>query len=191
MTLAWIFNLSLIVITIGAQLISRPFLVCLRWLTIAGVSGLIAILSYYTALQYFIWNNNEVARLLLPPYQGIGYFLFYSFTEFWANYLIAAAVGAIGYFLIRFYNKKHGNVLFYPEEPLLCFLAFLLVGHPFWMLSSILLLLALLIGSLITNFISKTHNRVSFYYLWLPIAALTLVLSPVLNHLNFVIYLQF
>ncbi|MDO8602031.1 MAG: hypothetical protein Q7R62_02820 [bacterium] len=196
MTPVLIFSLSLIVLTIGAQYFLRPFSIYsgsiyLRWLTFVGASGLIAFLSYNTALQYLAWaTGGSVTRFLLPPYNTIGYFLFYSFTEFWANYLIAAALGAIGYFAIRNYNHRHKEMLFYPEESLLCFLAFLMVGHPLWILYLILLLLAVLLGTLYTHLISKTRARVSFYYLWLPLALLTLILSPMLERLNFIIYLS-
>jgi hypothetical protein len=191
MTLVSISSLILLILTIGAQHRARPFLVYLRWLTIFTVTGLTALLSYLSALQYFAWaTGGAIARLLLPPHQSLRYFAFYSFTEFWANYLLAASIGFIGYLAIK-RHAKQDDPFFYPEEPLLCFLAFLLVGHPFWILYTTTLLICAVIGTCISRYITKTNSRVSFRYLWLPLAIATLLLSPLLQKLDFVIYLQF
>lgn len=191
MTKIWIFSFLFLSCLWGIQLTRRSLLTKLRWFIFGALAGLAALLTYYTALQYFTWlTGGALARFLLPPHQSISYFLFYSYTEFWANYLIAGALGALGFFAIKLYNKKHQEMLFYREEPLLCFLAFLLVGHPLWVIYSTLLLIALLCGTFYSRFVRKTNERVSFYYLWIPVALLTLALSSVLEKTDFVIFLS-
>ena len=185
-----ILSLIFLLIAIGAHHYLKAFQSLLRWMVISAIAGLIAALSYYTALQYFTWIANSLSRLLLPPHQGIGYFAFYVFTEFWADYLLAAAIGFICYLTIR-RQATPERPFFYPEEPALCFIAILLVGHPLWILYGTLLLIETLIGTLYARFISKTNNRVSFRYLWLPTAGLILALSPILNKLPLIIYLHF
>lgn len=202
MTQASIFSLILLCITLGAQLFARPratgattraspFLVHLRWLTFIALSGLFAWFTYESTAQYFAWaNGGAISPLLLPPYNSIHYFLFYAFTEFWANGLLATTLGIISYFIIRRYAENE-QPFFYPEEPLLCLLTISLVGHPFWIVYLLSLLITALIGTLITRFITHTNSRVSFRYLWLPLAIGTLSLSPILSKLGFVIYLRF
>src|SRR5687768_13516347 len=127
MTLVSIFSIVFLVLAIGAQYISRSFLAVLRWLIVIALGGLAAILSYYTALQYFSWaTGGAISRLLLPPYRGMGYFAFYSFTEFWAGYLLAICVGIASCLVIKRYARQD-QPFFYPEEPLLCLLALSLV----------------------------------------------------------------
>lgn len=200
MTQVSIFNLILLVLTIGAQHLARPratgitraspFLPILGWLTFIASATLIGLLTYQTALTYFSWLSSPLSRLLLPPYQGVHYFIFYSFTEFWANHLLAALVGLVSYLVIKRY-ARHEESFFYPEEPILCFLSLLLVGHPLWLIYVLTLLIAALIGSLWTHCITKTNNRVSLRYLWLPLAGLIITLSPILKTFDFFIYLNF
>ncbi len=185
-----IFSLAFLIGVAGTHHFSKSLQPLLRWIVLSAVAGLAAALSYYTALQYFTWLSSSISRLLLPPYQGIGYFIFYAFTEFWADYLLAAAIGLLCFVAIR-RQATDERPFFYPEEPTLCFISIMLVGHPLWILYGILLLLETLVGTLYTHFISKTKNRVSFRYLWLPTAILILAVSPFLNRLPFFIYLHF
>jgi|GEM_PF-1906967 len=201
MTQVSTFSLIFLTFTIGAQLWLRPkteeaghdgaFVKHLHWFIIAAVLGLAAILSYYTALQYFTWaSGGTVSRFLLPPYQGIRYFLFYALTEFWAGYLLAAVIGVFGYLTIRRATRKR-DTMFYPEEAGLSFLGTLLIGHPFWICYFLSLLACILTGTLRNRFTAKTNERVSFRYLWLPVAAAVVFLTPLLNKLDFFIYLKF
>jgi hypothetical protein len=190
MTQLTVYSLLFIALLIKFHHSPKPILRTLRWALIVAVCGLTTLLSYLTALQYFSWATGSViSQHLLPPYQDISYFILYVFTEFWAGALIGAAIGLIGYLVIKRHAKQN-DPFFYPEEPLLCLLAFLLVGHPLWIIYVSSLLLATLIGTLWTKLVTKTNNRVSFRYLWLPLAALTLLLAPILNTLDFFIYLN-
>ena len=155
--------------------------------TLAGVA---ATLAYLTALQYFTWASNGLSRLLLPPHQSISYFAFYALTEFWADYLLAAAIGLIAYLVIKRQTTPE-RPFFYPEEPALCFIALVVVGNPLWIIYCCILLVEALIGTCYTTYISKTRERVSFRYLWIPTAILVLAFSPILNKLPLVIYLHF
>lgn len=201
MTLDLTFNLILIAVAIGAQWFVRPratgaatqaspFLAPARCLALIAIGTTFIFSGYYTALQYFTWASSSISRLLLPPHQSPSYFLYYAFTEFWGNQLLAICIGLFFFWIIRMQMRTR-PFLFYPEEPWLCLLGFSLVGHPLWSGYAILLIASLVTLTAIKRYRAKSDERVSFRYLWLPVALIIVASSHLLNKLDFVIYGRF
>lgn len=190
MTLVLTFNLILVAAAIGAQRLLRPFLAPARCLALIAIGMTLIISGYYTALQYFAWASSSLSRLLLPPHQSPHYFLYYAFTEFWGNHLLAICIGLFFFWIIRIQMKTR-PFLFYPEEPWLCLFGFTLAGHPLWSGYAILLIAALILLTAIKRYRTKSDERTSFRYLWLPIALIIVASSHLLSKLDFVIYGRF
>lgn len=127
------------------------------------------LLSYQSYAQYQIWSQNEVSRFLLPPYQSISYFLFYSAIRFFAPYFISFIAASLFLKAAQKLNKKYEERFFYPEEPYMGAIAIFLTGHPGWLFYSALLIIIYLIIHIFSSLISHFSScRISLYYLWLP-----------------------
>ncbi len=147
------------------------------YLLLIPVVILAVILGYTTYQQFLIWKSHEISRFLLPPHAPINYFIFYTFTRIWLAYVISLIVGILGYLVIGYFNRKYQEKFFWPEEIYFIALGLFLTGHPGWILYTVFSLavyLALGIGYWI---LKKETQRVSFYYLWLPLAAATIFLN--------------
>lgn len=99
---------------------------------------------YQTFAQYVIWKGNGFTQLLLTlpvepgplslrflPFTTAtgGYFIFYSFSRFWLNLLIAVFISWIFYKFLKILERR--NSRFFEEgEPFLGFLAAIAVGWP-------------------------------------------------------------
>lgn len=133
------------------------------------------LLFYLTRQQFFLWYENDLSKFLIPPYKGMGYFIFYSFTRFWLPYLIALTIGLIFFGLAKYLNKKKNYRFFEKEEPYFLAMALFLSGHPGWFLY-----LGLLLFATLAMVVYKRGERVSFYWLWLPIGILAIILNQFL-----------
>lgn len=136
-----------------------------------------ALLSYF---QYRAWNENELSRLLLPPHQGMGYFIKYAFFRFWAPYLFSLVLALLFFFGARRYNNLRGNSLFYEEEYTIGALALLFSGYPgavfFLLVFAVLFFLATL-----RSFLKRgKKSRVSTRFFWLPVAIFVILIQQVL-----------
>lgn len=82
-----------------------------------------------TILQYYLWQKNDIAQFLLPPYQSIKYFIFYSFYHFWLNTFLIVGFAVFFYCFLKMLKKFNEN-FFEKDEIELGFLTALIVGWP-------------------------------------------------------------
>ncbi len=172
--------LLILTISFGAQIFLRPFTIY-RYLFIAVVILISLFLLFQTYQQYQFWLENDISKHLLPPYQGINYFIYYAFIRFFSPYLISLTVAVLFLFLIKILNKKYAERLFYPEEIYLGALSIFLVGHPGWLFYTVFILIIYIlihISSLIFNHKSYSlSKRLSLYWLWLPTAIFVILIQ--------------
>ncbi len=174
-----------------------------RWVFVAVIAVVAINLFYLTRSQFFLWYNDEFSKYLIPPYSGIGYFIFYTFTRFWAPYVISLAVALIFLWLAGYFNKRKDYRFFQPEEPYFLAIAIFLSGHPAWVLYLILALSGGLAFTLLArgswlrgsyrkmfalnghatkplddrDIANPNSTRISFYHLWLPAGIATVLLN--------------
>lgn len=183
MTLIQYVHIGILVLLLGAQLRWRSFLVLharkMFWLMIALTA---LVLLYESQQQFVTWATaTPPARYLVPPYQSLGYFLFYIFYRIWAPYIVSGLMAAIVLIATIYGNKRFGQRFFYSEEPYLIALSFFIIGHPLWIGYLFLTIVAYCIYMLIRHFYARRPGRVTFYYFWLPIAIAILALLPLLR----------
>ncbi|GMQ94995.1 MAG: hypothetical protein BMS9Abin13_105 [Patescibacteria group bacterium] len=69
------------------------------------IAGVVSFRIFYaiflSGTQYYVWLQNEFTKLLLPPYQPISYFLFYSWGRFWLNAMIILGVSLVFWLFLR------------------------------------------------------------------------------------------
>lgn len=85
--------------------------------------------SIKTFAQYYVWSRSSFGKLLLPPYQDLSYFLFYSFGRFWLNALLAIASAFLFYLFFKRLDR-YRNGLFKEGEKELGFSLVLISGWP-------------------------------------------------------------
>ncbi len=138
--------------------------------------------SYRSRAQFLLWHADAAqGAYLVPPYGHIGYFLRYSFVHFWLPYLISAAVAALFFFGAKRLNARRGGMLFEPEEYYFLAIGIFVSGHPAWIFYLLVVFAAYLGASLIGSAAYGAHARVSFYYFWLPCAAVTVAVAAYLH----------
>lgn len=142
-------------------------------------------LFYQSYQQYQAWSQNEISRYLLPPYQGIGYFIFYVGARLLAPYLISltAALGFL--FSAKALNKKYDERFFYPEELWFGALALFLTGWPSVLFYFVGLVLIYLIIHTSYFIINNSSQRFSLYYLWIPMGIFVILISKWIQTLSF------
>jgi len=189
-----ILALSILIVFLGAQVILRLFdngdakfriyanlrirrVRIYKYLFWVAVFATFLIATFQSYQQYRIWNDSELTRGLLPPYQGAGYFLFYAGTRFFASYAIALIAALVFALAAKILNKKFNERFFEPEEIWLGAAATFLSGHPGWLFYVILLLtfyLLIQIGSIIIA--RDSSSRISLYWLWIPTAMFVIII---------------
>lgn len=132
---------------------------------------------YLTYTQFSLWQDNNLSRYFLPPYRSIGYFIQYAFFRFWAHFLAALVFSLALLWITSYFNRRHRQRYFWPEEPYFIALAVLVVGYPGLLVYFSLILLAPFLISSLQFLISKKAERISYYYLWLSLALAALVLN--------------
>ncbi len=139
--------------------------------------------GYLSWQQYHVWQNSKLGKLFLPPYQNFDYFVFYARTRFFNSYLISLFIGILFLWAGKYFNKKYGERFFEPIEPYLLGISIFLIGHPGWIFYLIILLSVFVaINALITSYHlrflkHKEIPRISLFYLWLPAAISTILIS--------------
>lgn len=108
-------------------------------------------------LQYRAWQSSDFGKLLLPPYQSIKYFLFYSFTHFWFGALVGLAAAALFYLFLRRVAKNR-DWLFIEGEQELGFLCALLSGWPGFVIFLPLVFIIMLPLSLFRRLVLKEER---------------------------------
>jgi hypothetical protein len=205
MSLIFYSSLFILILLFGIQLgfrflkIDRErFLHIIRIISFASVCLIFTLLFYYSRQQFFAWHEaGPPAQYLVPPFSGIGYFLYYVLMRFWAAYLVSLGAALLFFYIVKKLNQKYEEKFFYPEEYYFLATAIFLTSHPGWILYLALSIVIFLIIHLIVltrNFAEKNAElrrkvrvsprqvRVSLRYLWLPAAILVILLSrwPVL-----------
>jgi len=143
---------------------------------IVSIIGVFLLLIYASVRQYEVWSGNELAKLLLPPYNTT-YFLTYIGFRFFAPYCISFII-SLGFLKIAtFYNKKYEERFFYPEERYWGALALFLSGHPGWLLYLFVLLLSYMAFHFIVLLLKRGADRLSLYYFWLPAGMFAILLQ--------------
>ncbi|MBI2025122.1 MAG: hypothetical protein HYT03_03500 [Candidatus Harrisonbacteria bacterium] len=171
-------KLTILIVLWGAQKFLRPPLLLRvsKIIFLISVIGIFAISAYWTYWQYQIWDDNEMTKIFLPPHRGIGYFIQYAFTNFYFKELAALGSAILALFLAKLLNKRFRERFFWPAEPWILATAILLIGHPWFLvyLPGFFVIYLLLTG---IYSIFRKGERVSPYYLWIPVALITLMLG--------------
>ena len=180
--------------------VEPPQVKVFKYIFIISIFIVFAAVFYQSFEQYRVWSQNELSKFLLPPYQSIAYFLGYSFTHFFKNYLISLVIALLFLSAAVFLNKKSQERFFEKEEPYLGALAIFLVGHPLWIYYLIAIFTVGLLGTLILHTKSifgrsdfpkinrqyqevrppDIEKRFPFYHFWLPLAILVLIIGKIL-----------
>ena len=140
----------------------------------------IAALSYLSRTQFFLWQNDPIGKFLVPPYKSLDYFIYYVGIRLWLPYLISLIVALLVLWIALIFNKRKGGRFFQVEEPYLLALAIFMTGHPGWIIYFLLVLFVALVWGAVSSILFKKMERISYYYLWLPAGAATLILSKLL-----------
>ena len=148
----------------------------------AVCAGFAIYAAYQSRAQFLMWHADaEGAARLLPPYRGMGYFLQYAFVHFWLPYVISFVVAGFFFAGAKWLNARRGGMLFEKEELYFFATGLFVAGHPAWIFYLLVVFSAYLLATLIGTFAYGPHARISFYYFWLPCAAITVVLSAYLH----------
>lgn len=165
MTPVSIFSFLALATVFGAQLMRPSSLPRVaRAAFFISIFFILFLSAYYSYHQYFFWKENPVSKFLLPPHQGIDYFISYSFFNFFLQPLISLFAAVLGFFSIKILNQNFQNRFFEPIEYYLFATALLLVGHPNWIYYLLVLFISGIIGSIVSR------GKISFYYFWIPVA---------------------
>lgn len=134
--------------------------------------------GYLSWQQYISWKSGGLTKFFLPPYRDLSYFVFYARSQFFNSYLLSLFFAILFLWPAKYFNKKYEERFFEPIEPYFLAIAIFLDGHPAWIFYLILLFAVVLITQ-IFNAIRYPLNvkRLSLYYLWLPTAIFTILIS--------------
>lgn len=184
-------SLAILILVLGLQIIRRfgglfgyRSISIFKSIFILSVVLIFILLFYNSFQQYQSWSQNEVSKYLLPPHQSINYFIFYVLTRFFGPYLISLGAGLIFLLLAKILNKKYDERFFYPEEYYLGGISIFLTGHPGWLFYAVFLLIAYLLIHFYSLFIIHNPERLSLYYLWIPMAIFVIIISKWLGNLT-------
>ena len=143
-----------------------------------------SLLSYKSYQQYQIWQENDVSKYFLPPYQSVVYFIKYSFIHFFQKHLISLGAGLLFLGLANLLNNRFQKRFFEEEEPYLGALGLFTVGHPLWIFYFIAVMAIGVLGSLFLKVSSSKlqalSRRFPFYYFWLPVAIIVMIIGKIL-----------
>lgn len=205
MPLIFYSSLIILILAFGGQLLVRFFRMgafalpeaegrrrAFRMLFFASAILIFILLFYYSREQFLFWYKaGPPAQYLIPPYSGIGYFLYYVFMRFWASYFFSLGVSILFFYVAKKINEKYQQRFFYPEEYYFLAISIFLTGHPNWIFYLFSVLVAYLLISGFRTLVLKNRERISFYYLWIPAAILVILISkwsilgPLLQILKF------
>lgn len=100
-----------------------------RLLPLILISSYVFYASIKTFAQYYVWSHNSLSKLFLPPYQGLSYFLFYSFGRFWLNAILAVGAAFVFYLFLKTLSRYRQG-LFKDGEKEIGLISALLSGWP-------------------------------------------------------------
>ena len=148
-----------------------------RYASAGAALAVVICLAYLSRVQFLAWQGSGQAKYLLPPYQSLGYFLYYVGVRMWAPYALSAAVAIIAYVAARTVNRYKKGAIFEAEEPYFLALGILLAGHPGWVAYIVIAMGAYFAFAGGRWLLRRRSERVSFYRFWLPSAAATVLLE--------------
>ena len=151
-------------------------------LLVSAVLIVLGFACFYSYQQYDFWKSNDLSKFYLPPYQSLDYFVFYIRMKFFNPYIISFVMAALGLLAAKAMNKRYQDRFFEKIEPYLMAISMFMVGHPMWFFYLIILLILVLIIQLFNTIrYSLVASRLSLYYLWLPAAIFTILISKWLS----------
>ncbi|MFA5083950.1 MAG: hypothetical protein WC475_00990 [Candidatus Paceibacterota bacterium] len=172
--------LGILVLTEGASFFAKRRSFVFKKLFIGAIILVFGLLVFQALAQYQVWSGNALSRYLIPPYQSIAYFLKYSFTHFFENYLISLIAGILFLWLADSLNNRHQKRFFEEGEPYLGALAVFVMGQPLWLVYFIAVMSFGVLGTIFLKFRAKTRNsRFPFYYFWIPVAIIIMIIDKV------------
>ncbi|MEK7110781.1 MAG: hypothetical protein AAB867_02915, partial [Patescibacteria group bacterium] len=143
-----------------------------RWLLWIGAGAGVAILgttAWWSYLQHRLWAGNEFTKALLPPHQSIWYFIDRIIVrEMVGPWFVALATAVLGFFALRWLNRRRGEVFFEKEEYLLFAVGIFLSGYPGLLIYAVFMMLGGLIKTI--TYASFRWGRAPLANLWLPLA---------------------
>ncbi|MDP3953567.1 MAG: hypothetical protein Q8P99_01985 [bacterium] len=173
LSLGILIALSLAAADSGGRAFLARYARLIFWSTVVVVT---AVGAYTVWQQRELWASDELARLLLPEYQG-NYFYFYIFTRIVAPYLIAFIFSLILLAVVARVNKRGGDRFFEAEESYLAATSIFLVAYPGLLFYLFLLLLAYTLWHLWERVRGKQDRRLPLYGLWAPVGLATFLLA--------------
>ena len=187
---AFTFGIVLLAVTWGMQLqtyvqsrsrqeeqgtLREQFKEHLAWIWWIGLVMSVSLAAYAIFSQYESWNGDPLAKYYLPPYQGIGYFIFYAGTRYAVGPLVAIAAAILFGGWANTSNKKFGDKFLEEEEGRLFALGILLAGYP-----GLVFYVGLLFAAALALTVSYTilkKGRTPLYFLWLPASACAILIT--------------
>lgn len=125
-------------------------------------------------LQYQAWHESPGLAFLLPPYQGIGYFI----TFVSLRYLLPVGIAIVcGTALLRVLRRPSWERFLYQDEPYIVASACIAVGYPGIMIYLPACIIFFLVYSLGSTLMKGKDARVSMRYLWIPLAVCVMILN--------------
>lgn len=147
-------------------------------------SGILFILGHYffsVFLQYDAWKiASPPARFLVPPYRSIEYVFSFVFFRSLFYYIFSAIGAAAVFYVLRYMNKKRGDVFFEDDELLYACLAIFLLGFSgwnyLWVWYGVGIFVITFLASILNPRIRRGEDRFSMYFLWLPLAIIGILI---------------
>lgn len=159
-----------------ADLLSKiKFHVFLKWVWILSGVIIFGIFLYWSKLQYELWGSGGFTKYMLPPYQGISYFLSYVGVRFWGPWVLAFLASVIVSRAAKYLNKKFGERFFENEEIELIALGVFLTGYPgFFIYLSLILVLGVMFSA---AYQVLTKGRLPLYFFWMSMAVFAIIIK--------------
>jgi hypothetical protein len=188
MSISYFLSLGILIFLLGAQLRLRPLLERkMSYFFWFSVIAILTTLFYYTNQHYSALLHSEPpARYLLPPYAPLSYFIHYVWSWLWSQYLLALGGSLLLLGAIKLSSKSWQAARFESEEPYLIATSLFLVGHPYWLFYFAAIILSYALYTALRAWRKPNSQRVSFYYFWIPIAIVTVAVTPLLKQLSLV-----
>lgn len=169
------FSLLLLLFLFLIQIFKRDIFKKIVFIWILAIIAIFAVGIIESINVYFLWKNDPVFKLLIPPYQNLNYFIQFIFTRFFIYWILTLGAALLINKLALFFNKKYNERFFESEEIPIGSLAIFLSGWPGFLFYIILILFFGLILSIIYTL--KNKGRAPLYYLWLPTAILVILIK--------------
>lgn len=132
--------------------------------------------------QYQLWSAGGQTMFLLPPYQSFDYFIYYARYHFFNSYLVSLLIGILFFFGAKKLNQKYDGRFFEEIEPYLLLVSLFATGTPGWIAYLFVFFAVYFFANAsITIFhlviTKKSEVRIPLFYLWLPSAISTILIS--------------